>query len=70
MALKKLPDYLRKAEKVSTKQGWIWEVRNSKHLMVFDNEGNSVLTLSLTAYDGTLRKQATSRLRRAGCPGL
>lgn len=70
MSMKRLPDYLRKAEKESTKAGWLWEVRGSKHLMIFDADGEAVLTVSLTAYDGVLRKQVVSKLRRAKCPGM
>jgi hypothetical protein len=67
----KLPDYLRRAHKVSTKKGWKWEHREgSKHLMVYTPEGKAVTTVSLSAYDGTLRKKVESQLRRANCPGL
>lgn len=65
----KLPDYLRRIEKVSTKAGWKWDYRGSKHVMVFTPEGVAVTNVSLTAYDGTLRKKQLSQLRRAGCPG-
>ena len=71
MATPNLPDYLRKAHKASTKKGWKWEKREgSKHLMIFAPNGECVTTVSLTAYDGTLRKKVTSQLRRAGCPGI
>jgi hypothetical protein len=71
MSSPNVPDYLRKAKKASEKQGWRWEKREgSKHLMIFDAAGTSVTTVSLTAYDGTLRKKVTSQLRRANCPGL
>lgn len=66
----KLPDYLRKAHKVSTKRGWLWEERGTKHVMVFDADGKSVTCISTTAYDGTLRKKVESQLRKANCPGL
>lgn len=66
-----LPDYLRRAHKVSTKKGWTWEKREgSKHVMVFDTRGNAVTTISTTAYDGILRKKVESQLRKAKCPGL
>lgn len=65
-----LPNYLRKVHKVSTKAGWTWEKRGSKHVMVFDAQGNAVTTISCTQYDGTLRKKVESQLRRANCPGL
>ena len=66
-----IPDYLRKAKKASEKQGWKWEKREgSKHLMIFDPKGEAITTVSLTAYDGTLRKKVTSQLRRAKCPGI
>lgn len=65
-----LPDYLRKVHKVSTKAGWTWEKRGSKHVMVFDADGVCVTTISCTAYDGTLRRKVESQLRRANCPGL
>lgn len=71
MSTPNLPDYLRKAHKVSSKQGWKWEKREgSKHLMIFTPDGTAVCTVSLTAYDGTLRKKVTSQLRRAKCPGI
>lgn len=66
----KLPDYLRKAHKVSIKAGWKWEERGTKHVMVFDANGVSVTCVSTTAYDGTLRKKVESQLRKANCPGL
>lgn len=66
-----LPDYLRKIAKTSTKAGWKWEFqKGSKHVMVFDQKGKAVTTISLSAYDGTLRKKTLSQLRRAGCPGV
>lgn len=65
-----LPNYLRKVHKVSSKQGWMWEKRGSKHIMVRNPQGAVVTTISTTAYDGTLRKKVESQLRRAGCPGL
>lgn len=65
-----LPNYLRKIEKISRKAGWVWDYRGSKHVMVLDPKGVAVTTISLTAYDGTLRKKTLSQLRRAGCPGV
>lgn len=65
-----LPTYLRKIEKVSRKAGWTWDYRGSKHVMVLNPQGVAVTTISLTAYDGTLRKKTLSQLRRAGCPGV
>lgn len=66
-----LPDYLRRPFKASKKQGWKWEKREgSKHLMIFNPQGEAICTVSLTAYDGTLRKKVTSQLRRANCPGI
>lgn len=65
-----LPTYLRKIEKVSRKAGWEWDYRGSKHVMVKNPQGEAVTTISLTAYDGTLRKKTLSQLRRAGCPGV
>lgn len=64
-----LPDYLRNICKVSSKQGWVWDYRGSKHVMVIDPNGNAVTTISLTAYSGTLQKKTLSQLRRANCPG-
>lgn len=66
----KLPDYLRKIQKVSTREGWVWDYRGSKHVMVLDPEGVAVTTVSLTAYSGTLQKKTLSQLRRANCPGV
>jgi hypothetical protein len=66
----KLPDYLRKIEKISSKKGWDWQYRGSKHVMVFDPQGVAVTNVSLTQYDGTLRKKTLSQLKRAGCPGV
>jgi hypothetical protein len=71
MSAVNVPDYLRKAKKASEKQGWLWEKREgSKHLMIFNPSGTAICTVSLTAYDGTLRKKVTSQLRRANCPGI
>lgn len=66
----KLPDYLRKIEKASTKEGWTWDYRGSKHVMVFTPEGVAVTNVSLTQYDGVLRKKTLSQLRKHGCPGV
>jgi hypothetical protein len=66
----RLPDYLRKIEKVSSKQGWKWDYRGSKHVMVFTPTGTPVTNISLTQYDGPLRKKTLSQLRNAGCPGI
>lgn len=66
----RIPDYLRKAHKVSTKHGWKWDKRGSQHMMVFDPEGRAVTNFTLTGYDGNLRKKLISQLRKAGCPGL
>lgn len=68
MALR-IPDYLRKVQKVSTKAGWRWEYKGSKHVMVLNPQGQAITTISLTAYDGTLTKKVMSQLRRADCPG-
>ena len=66
----RIPNYLRKAYKASTKQGWKWEYRGSKHVMVIDPNGIAITTVSLTAYDGTLSKKVLSQLRRGNCPGV
>lgn len=66
----KVPDYLRKIEKTSTKEGWVWDYRGSKHVMVFTPDGVAVTNISLTAYSGTLQKKTLSQLRRANCPGV
>lgn len=69
MALR-IPSYLRKAHKESVKQGWTWDYRGTKHLMILNPNGEPITTVSLSAYDGTLTKRVTSQLRRAGCPGV
>lgn len=69
MALR-IPSHLRKAHKVSTKAGWVWEYRGSKHIMVLNPQGQAITTVSLTAYDGTLTKKVLAQLRRANCPGV
>jgi hypothetical protein len=67
----RIPDYLRRAHKLSTKAGWVWEYQDgSKHMTIFDAQGRPVTTVSLTAYDGSLTKKVKSQLRRANCPGV
>lgn len=67
----RLPDYLRKPHKQSTKKGWTWEHKTgSKHVAVHDASGAFVVTISLTAFDGPLTKKVKSQLRNAGCPGV
>ena len=69
--MKKLPDYLRRAHKLSVKAGWTWDHRaGSGHVVVRDAGGEFVVAVSLTAYDGTLTRKTAGKLRRAGCPGL
>lgn len=70
MALR-IPSYLRRAHKLSVKQGWHWEYQTgSSHVKVFSPTGAPVTNISLTAYDGPLTKKVMSQLRKAGCPGL
>lgn len=70
MALR-IPDYLRRAHKLSVKKGWVWDYQEgSKHVTIFTAEGVKVTTVSLTAYDGTLTKKVKSQLRQAKCPGI
>lgn len=66
----KIPDYLRKIEKISSKQGWKWDYRGSKHVMVFNPQGVAVTNISLTQYSGPLQKKTLSQLRNAQCPGV
>jgi hypothetical protein len=69
--VKTLPKYLKKAEKESTKKGWEWKYNSgSGHITIFDGNGDYVIWVSLTAYDGSVTKQNLSKLRRAKCPGL
>lgn len=67
----RLPDYLRRAHKLSTREGWTWDHKDgSKHLTIFNADGVAVTTVSLSAYDGSLTKKVRSQLRRAKCPGI
>ncbi len=67
----RIPDYLRRAHKLSTKKGWMWEYQEgSKHMTIFTPSGTPVTTVSLTAYDGTLTKKVKSQLRQHKCPGI
>ncbi len=67
----RLPDYLRRPHKLSTREGWVWDHKEgSKQLTIFNAHGEAVTPVSLSAYDGTLTKKVRSQLRRAKCPGI
>mgnify|MGYP001617307483 CR=1 FL=1 len=67
----RIPDYLRRAHKLSSKAGWTWDYQQgSKHMTIFDAQGRAITTVSLTAYDGTLTRKTKGVLRKAGCPGI
>jgi hypothetical protein len=65
----KLPNYLTKAHKQSRKLGWTWEMR-TRHIEVRDANGDFVVSVSTTAYDGSLTRKVKGTLRKAGCPGV
>lgn len=66
----RIPDYLRKPQKQSTKAGWTWEHRKgSKHVIVSDDTGAFVVCISLTAFDGSTTRRVKAKLRQAKCPG-
>jgi hypothetical protein len=70
-ALSKLPNWLKKPRKRSEQDGWEWRFNpGSKHVSVFDANGEFVVCLSLTAYDGSVTRKVRGKLKRAGCPGL
>jgi hypothetical protein len=63
------PKAIVKAKKASEKAGWTWTYGGSGHWTVRNPEGEWVLTLSSTFYDGPLTRKFLSKLRKAGCPG-
>ncbi len=66
--MSKLPNQFKRAHKLSTKQGWTWEKRTN-HVEVRDYQGEFVVSISTTMYDGPLTKKILATLRKAGCPG-
>ncbi len=65
----KLPNYLKKAHKASVRAGWRWEERTN-HVTVRNSDGQFVVCVSTTAYEGTLTRKIQGKLRKAGCPGV
>lgn len=63
------PKALAHVRKVSIKEGWTWKQTGTNHIAVFTPDGEFVVMLSSTFYDGPLTKKFLSRLRKAGCPG-
>lgn len=63
------PKALLKAKRESEKHGWTWTYGGSGHWTVRNPQGEWVLTLSSTFYDGPLTKKFLGKLRKAGCPG-
>lgn len=63
-----LPKQFKAAEKASIKQGWTWTKR-ARHIEVRDADGEFVVMISATMYDGTLSKRILATLRKAKCPG-
>ena len=65
----KLPKQFKAAEKASTRDGWTWE-KTSRHVTVRDADGEFVVCISTTMYDGPTTRKINGKLRRAGCPGV
>jgi hypothetical protein len=63
------PKALAHVRKVSTKEGWTWKQTGNNHMSVFNPQGEFVVMVSSTFYDGMLTRKFLSRLRKAGCPG-
>lgn len=64
-----LPKQFKKPMRLSVREGWTWEKR-SRHVEVRDADGEFVVSISTTMYDGALTRKLQGRLRKAGCPGL
>lgn len=65
----KIPNYLKRAHKESTKAGWTWE-DNTNHITIRNQHGTFVIAISTTQYDGSLRRKTLGKLRQFGCPGI
>lgn len=58
------------ARKASTKEGWDWTLKRSGHWTIRNPQGEFILAISGTFYDGPLLTKALAILRKAGCPGV
>lgn len=63
------PKAITKARRASEKAGWTWTLNGSGHWTVRNPQGERVVTVSSTFYDGPLTRKFLSTLRKAGCPG-
>jgi len=66
---KGLPKQFKKAQKQSELEGWRW-VKKTNHVLVYDANGDFVVAVSTTMYDGTTTRKILGKLRNAGCPGV
>lgn len=63
------PKVLQNVRKASEREGWTWDLKGSGHWTVRNPDGEFVVAMGGTMYDGTLVKRLLSKLRKAGCPG-
>ena len=63
------PKAIKRAYKASLREGWTWDLKGNGHWSVFDPDGNFVVSMSATFYDGPLTNKYLGKLRKAGCPG-
>jgi ribulose-5-phosphate 4-epimerase/fuculose-1-phosphate aldolase len=64
------PKAIIKAKRESEKHGWTWKRLTNGHYSVFTPDGEFVVSVSGTFYDGPLTRKYLGKLRKAGCPGV